>query len=153
VKLVAVLTCLAALGCAGRQRPNELPDDVRTYGEGVRWHKLSQAAAHVPPRERADFLAEREELVDDLRIGDWEIEAIDWTTPLKRATVRIQWTWHLDSRGLVHKTVSEQRWELHGKRWLLIGEVRRRGEPMPGVPEPREKSPEARGVAAPGDSS
>jgi hypothetical protein len=124
-------------GCGGTQKPSELRDDVREYGDGLRWQNLPAAVAHIPPAERADFVAEREELVDDLRIGDWEVDRVDWVVADKSAKVRVTWTWHLDSRGLVHKTVVEQRWERRGKSWWMIAEERTHGEPMPGVPEPR----------------
>jgi hypothetical protein len=123
--------------CAGLgKKVPELPEQAKAYGDALRWQKLPEAASLIPPREREDFLAEHEELVDDLRIGDWEIERIDWATPGRRASVKVKWTWHLDSKGLVHDTTTVQKWELHGNNWLMVGETRKRGEPMPGVAEP-----------------
>ena len=148
VLIVAVVAGVAAAACGAPQRPAELREDVREYGDGLRWANLPAAAAHSPTRERAEFIAEREELVDDLRIGDWEVERVDWKTPDRAAAVRVTWTWHLDSRGLVHKTVTEQQWERHGKRWFLIAEERRRGEPMPGVAEPRKPAEDAGDASA-----
>jgi hypothetical protein len=141
--LSAAVAAAALAACASAQKPAELREDVAEYGEGIRWGNLPAAASHIPTRERADFVSEREELADDLRVGDWEVERVDWKTPDRRAAVRVTWTWHLDSRGIVHKTVTEQQWERRGKRWFLIGEERQRGEPMPGVAEPRGKAAEA----------
>jgi hypothetical protein len=155
--LVILPVALVVVGCAGRQRPVELDEDVRGYGEGLRWGRLAEAAGRIPPRERGEFLIEREELADDLRIGDWEIERVEWQEPDRRATVTVRWTWHLDSRGIVHRTTTEQRWQRSGKRWQLLAEVRRRGEPMPGVPEARRRgepvpgTPEARARGRSGD--
>jgi hypothetical protein len=134
IPVVAALA-VAASGCAGRQRTPELDTEVRAFGDGIRWQKLAEAAARIPLRERADFLAEREELGDDLRIADFEIERIDLHGDGHTASVKVQWTWMLDSRGIVHKTWTEQAWELHGKSWLMVSEERHRGEEMPGVAE------------------
>jgi hypothetical protein len=147
--LPVLVVSLALTGCAGLgKKTPELPEEAKAYGDALRWQKLPEAAARIPPREREDFLAEREEISDDLRIGDWEFERIDWAAPGRRASVLVKWTWHLDSRGLVHDTTSIQKWELHGQRWLMVGEVRKRGEPMPGVAEPREPTAAAAATAS-----
>ena len=140
----ALIGIILVGACAGRQRAPEFMDEVRGYGEGLRWRRPVEAAMRVPTREREDFLSEREELDDDLRIADWEVERVDWLAPGQRAKVRVTYTWMLDSRGLVFTTVADQRWELRGKAWLMVAEERRRGEPMPGLAEPSSpKSPEA----------
>ncbi len=140
--LVAIGLAVALLACgcgAASPRPGAvLLDDVRGYNDGVRWNNPSQAALRVPPAEREDFLDERDEIADDLRIGDYEIINVRQGSRGHRATIHVKWTWHLDSRGIVHTTTSEQRWQLHGKQWLLVSETRLRGEKMPGVAEPSE---------------
>jgi hypothetical protein len=56
--------------------------------------------------------------------------------------VHIKFTWHLDSRGVVHTTHTVQSWQLQGTGWVLAGERHLRGEPMPGVPPRPENTPE-----------
>jgi hypothetical protein len=56
-----------------------------------------------------------------------------------RAVVQVEYTWLLDSRGIVHTTVARQFWARHGDRWLLDREERLRGDPMPGVAERRPR--------------
>ncbi len=120
-------------------------DDVRGYSEGLRWQKYPQAAVRIPPAEREEFLDEQDELETDLRIGDYEITRLRVDKSKNRASVRIRWTWHRDSEGIVHTTTSHQTWQRRGKRWLMVEERRLKGEAMPGVPEPSvESEPEPR---------
>ena len=144
---IHLITCAAiasvhlAAGCGGPQsRSGELLTDVRGYAGGIRWQKYPQAAVRVPPPERSAFLSERAELEDDLRIADFEIAEVGYLgRGQDRARVVVKWTWHLDSRGIVNKTTTEQAWRRHGKRWLLVEERHLRGEPMPGVAEPADE--------------
>ncbi len=131
--------CLA-LACGGSSsRSADLQRDVRTYGDGLRWRNFPSAAMHVAPPKRPDFLEQRETLDDDLRIADWEMTRLEYDDTRYRAEVQIEYTWLLDSRGIVHKTVSRQWWSRHGDVWLLDREVRVRGEPMPGLAERKKR--------------
>ena len=137
MKLVSVCAvAIAVLGCGASPKRAELVlDEVRGYNDGVRWQKTPQAALRIPPREREEFFDERDELADELRIADYEIIRVRQPGRGERAVIQVKWTWHLDSKGIVHTTTSQQEWEMHGKRWLMVAEHRVRGEPMPGVPE------------------
>jgi hypothetical protein len=115
-----------------------LLDELRGYHEGLRWAQHGSAAVRIPPLEREDFLAERAEL-SDLRIDEYEILRVTFADQRRRARADVSFTWHLDSRGIVHTTVTRQDWERVGKAWWLTGEVRLHGEPMPGVAEPDER--------------
>jgi len=132
-----LLLSLLAAGCGGLPSKGEpLIDSVMLYNDGVRWERLTHAAARVPPAAREDFLDVREELAEDLQISDWEVERV--REKGSRATVRVKYTWYLDTVGTVHETHADQAWERRGKAWLLIDEQRTRGEPMPGLREPDE---------------
>ncbi len=129
---------LAAAGCGAANPKNaDLVADVRGYGEGLRWRDFNAAALRVTPAERTNFMDQREQLADDLRVADWEMRRMTYSEDRNRAEVHIEWTWLLDSRGIVHTTVTRQAWTRHGKNWILDREVRLRGEPMPGVAEPK----------------
>jgi hypothetical protein len=135
---MAALALGAALaGCGGSSsRSADLVRDVRAYGNGLRWRDFPSAATHVAPARRSDFLEQRETLDEDLRIADWEMTRLEYDPTRYRAQVHVEYTWLLDSRGIVHTTVTRQWWSRHGDRWLLDREVRVRGEPMPGLAEP-----------------
>ena len=131
----AALALLVSVGCGSAQKTESLDRGVRRYHEGLRWSRFSGSAMHIPPRERGDFLDERAEIEDDLHIDMYEIRRLEANAD-QRARVDIEYTWHLDSKGIVHTTTARQLWRRHGDRWLLVEERRLRGEPMPGVPEP-----------------
>ncbi len=113
--------------------------DVRAYGNGLRWRDFPAAAMHVAPARRSVFLEQRETLDEDLRIADWEMTRLEYDDTRYRAEVQIEYTWLLDSRGIVHATVTRQWWSRHGDRWLLDREVHVRGEPMPGLAERKRR--------------
>lgn len=130
---LAVVLALAAAGCAGAPKRDQLMESVRAYNEGVRWERFTSAAVAVPPAERDQFLDEREELADDLRITDYEVVRV--ASHAATADVQVKMTWFLDSRGTVHDTWIRQRWERQGKAWRVVDERRVRGEAMPGLAE------------------
>jgi len=132
---------LVGVACFQQVRSGEtLPESVRVYNEGVRWGRFSAAAGRVPPSERADFVDKREEIADDLRLTDYEVSSIT-SLPDGKAKVRIKYTWYLDSVGTVHETWSDQAWTHQGKVWILVSEVRARGESMPGLQDSVEREP------------
>lgn len=132
-----LLGLIVLAGCGAVPRAAEpLMDSVTLYNDGVRWERLVNAASRVPAGEREDFLDEREELAEDLKISDWEVERV--AERGDKAKVRVKYTWYLDDIGAVHETHASQDWERHGKAWLMIDEQRTRGEPMPGLREPDE---------------
>lgn len=133
-----VLLLAAAAGCSAANPKNaDLVADVRGYGEGIRWGDFNAAALRLRPLHRTVFMDQREQLAEDLRVADWEMRRMTYSEDRNRAEVHIEWTWLLDSRGIVHTTVTRQAWSRHGKNWILDREERLRGEPMPGVAEPK----------------
>ena len=128
---------MASAGCgAAPKRGTTLIEDVRGYNDGVRWNHHVLAAKRIHPKERDAFLSERTDLEDDLRIGDYQVVHVKTAGSTDRARVKVKYMWHLDSKGQVHQTTTMQKWRRYGKRWLMVGERRVRGETMPGVDEP-----------------
>jgi hypothetical protein len=139
---------LAALAaCASPQKLTEtLIDSSFTYQEGLRWSRYEDSASLVPPQRRETFLDERDDIAVDLRIDDYEVIRIKLRNNKSEAHVRVKYMWHLDSEGVVHETITDQTWMRKGKLWFVMTEVRRSGEPMPGVEEkPRDAAPEEDG--------
>jgi hypothetical protein len=131
--LVVMGLTLSACGGAAK-RSHDLKYDVRLYNEGVRWANLPQAAVRILPSAREDFLNEREELEEELRIDDFEIMRLKTEGDSQEtATVQIKWTWHMDREGIVHTTTSRQAWRRYGSRWIMLKEARLRGHEMPGI--------------------
>jgi hypothetical protein len=115
-----------------------------TYNDGIRWDRLAVAASRVPPAEREDFVDEKDELGEDLKITDWEVKRVK--AERGKARVHVEYTWYLDDEGIVRETHAIQRWEQRGSAWLMVGERRLRGAEMPGLddPEPEEETEEVR---------
>ena len=142
-----VLVAVIAGGCGpSAKRLTPLIDQLRDFNASVRWQQFDKAAMSIPVLEREEFLDEREQIAEDLEIDDFEIKRMRYRRSRTWARVDVQYTWHLDSRGIVHKTTARQIWEVSGTDWLLTGESRVKGEPMPGLdePEPEEEADTAR---------
>lgn len=138
MRVIVIVALLAAAGCAASDAKRaDLVADIRGYGDGMRWRDFNAAALRIVPDHRPAFMDHCEQLADDLKIADWEMRRLTYSEDRNRAEVHIEWTWLLDSRGIVHTTVSRQNWSRHGKQWILHREERLRGEPMPGVAEPK----------------
>jgi hypothetical protein len=129
-----LVVCLVACGAA-QHAAEPLGDAVRSYNDGVRWERFSNAAVHLPPKERATFVDEADERAKDLKITDYDIVKIE-PKGENEAKVQIKLSWYKDSEGTVHETHSTQTWERHGRAWLMVDEARLRGPEMPGLPEP-----------------
>lgn len=140
--MLAAVCMVAALGagaCTGSQRTPPLDEALRTYNDGVRWQRFTVAAAHVPAPRRDDFLDQRDQVGEDLRISEYEVIRVRYDRSGRLARVHVKFVWHLDSRGVVHTTHTVQSWQFQGKGWVLAGERHLRGQPMPGVP-PRQRN-------------
>ena len=69
--LVGLVAC-----SSGAARGADLLNDVRTFQEGLRWRKYEMAADYVPAAVRERFLTAHEELDEDLRIDDYELQRV-----------------------------------------------------------------------------
>jgi hypothetical protein len=142
MKRLILLLALAACGGV-QQRADDLMDSVRGYNEGVRWNRYETAAAAVPPKERDQFIEEREDLEKELHISDYDVVRVGGA-PNRTAHIEVKYTWFKDSEGIVRETRAIQTWERHGKAWMIVDERRTHGPEMPGLREPDDDAkPEA----------
>lgn len=133
---IVILASLLAVACGAAPKKGEtLMESVMVYHEGIRWDRLANAATRVPPAERDDFVDERDELGETLRITEWEVVRV---RPRQggEAAVHVKYTWYLDGEGVVRETHAEQRWASRDKVWFILDERRLRGDEMPGLAEP-----------------
>lgn len=131
--LLVISVALAACSPKARGHEDDLLSDVRGYQEGLRWRRLEDAAARVPPADREQFLDRLERLEGELFIDDYEITRVKLAPGGEKATVQVKLTWHLDSVGVVYESVLESTWQKLGKGWLRTAETLMRGEAVPGV--------------------
>jgi hypothetical protein len=140
-----LVLALAAAACGAAQRePEPLDQSVRVYNEGVRWQRFDDAASRLPADRRDDFLDQRDQLHDDLRISEYDVIRVRYDNKQRRARVQIKYTWYLESRGVVHETHAVQTWHRGEEIWVMRGERYLRGERMPGLEgsEPDEGEPD-----------
>jgi hypothetical protein len=131
--VLLVSSCLAACGArAGGMET--LTESIRSFNDGVRWERFAAAATRVPPRERSQFVEERDERAEDLKITDYEIVKVD-PRGAREARVQVKLSWYRTSEGTLHETHAMQTWERQGKAWMMVAEARVRGAVMPGMPE------------------
>ena len=131
---LALFAVSTVIGCGGAAKKQEtVSAGIRDYGDGLRWQRFEQAAARLPSDVRLEFLDNLEDSEDDLRIDDYEVSRMI----LKKrglAEVSIRWFWHLETKGVVHKTTTTQLWKQSGRRWHLTSETHVKGEELPGLP-------------------
>ena len=140
---VAGVSGLGACGAAQRE-PEPLDQAVRLYNDGLRWQRFDEAASRLPVDRRDDFLDQRDQLHDDLRISDYDVIRVRYDGKQRRARVQVKYTWYLESRGVVHETHAVQTWHRGDEIWVLRGERHLRGEAMPGLEgSDKETSPGA----------
>jgi hypothetical protein len=150
---VAVAALTGAVACGPpKNRTEDLLASVRTYQDGLRWERFSNAASRVPPAERDQFLDEREDLIDDLHITNYELVKVE-AAEHDVARIEVKYTWYRDAEGTVQHTRAVETWEKHGRVWLLVEEHRRHGPEMPGLPEPRDDAGAAAGAEAAADAA
>ena len=128
-----IVVVIAACSPKARGHEDDLLSEIRAYQEGLRWRRLEDAAARVPPAEREQFLDRLERLEGELFVDDYEITRVKLATGGEKATVQVKLTWHLDSVGVVYESVLESTWVRVGKAWLRAEEALKSGEPVPGV--------------------
>ncbi len=134
--------------CGQPQQSTEtLAESIRSFNEGVRWERFEMAAVAIPPRERSQFVEAMDERADDLKITDYEVVKVDRKGE-KEAKVQLKISWYLDSQGTLHETHATQTWQRKGKAWLMVEEIRHRGDEMPGLAERLRDDDEPREDAA-----
>jgi hypothetical protein len=145
---LAAVTGLTGLwgvaGCGAAQRePEPLDQAVRVYNDGLRWQRFDEAASRLPAARRDDFLDQRDQLHDDLRISEYDVIRVRYDDKQRRARVQVKYTWYLESRGVVHETHAVQTWHRGDEIWVMRGERFLRGEVMPGL-QGADEDPEAK---------
>lgn len=130
----AMLAVCLLVACRSAKQGDSLADSIRQYNEGVRWQRYDNAAIHVPPAERSEFVDALDTRSKDLRITDYEVVRVDQKTD-KLAQVQVKMSWYLDSEQTLRETSAVQTWERHGKTWWVVEETRLRGKEMPGLRE------------------
>ena len=110
IQLAAALMLMIA-GCASMKiSRGTLDDSVRDYQQLIRWQEVPSAVAFVSEPMRPAYL-EKATGFNRVKIVDYRIKSVDFSREQKRATVVVEYDYHLKS-GLTIKTVVDtQKWE------------------------------------------
>ena len=128
-----VLLSVAAAGCANGlfSDRDRLKMALEEYHDGLRWGKVEASAAHLPVAERLRFAERFQQLQGDLEVMDYEVQRIEWDRPRGIANVRVDVSRSLKRRGIVERSVLEQRWQEVGGGWLIARQRRIAGAALP----------------------
>lgn len=130
---------LLLVGCigAGLSDRDRLKMALEEYNDGLRWGKVEAACAHLPVALRQPFAERFQQLSGELEVMDYEVQRIEWDRKAGTARVRIDMNWSLKRRGIVERSVIEQKWQEAGSGSWIIAEQRRvAGSPVPFLDEP-----------------
>ena len=147
--LLPLLLCVAfAAGCVSGilNDRDRLKMALEEYNDGLRWGRVESSCAHLPEAERQKFAERFAQLQGDLEVMDYEVQRLQWDRDHGTATVRVDVSWSLKRRGIVERSVMEQRWQEVGGGWMLVQQRRIGGVPLPLLDE--EPAPASAPAAA-----
>jgi hypothetical protein len=133
IRLGLVLLVLSGCAASGQQQLENLLDCSKRYEEGLRWGRHEDAASVRLPRDREQFLDERDQLAEDLRIDGYEVMRVHMGKDKKTARLTVKYSWFMDDEGVLRETVVDEFWVLKGSEWLIEREHKKRGDDMPGI--------------------
>jgi hypothetical protein len=122
-----------AVACASAgNRQRELGDAVRGYADSLRWGRVEEAALHLPPERRAEFVARKRAALAGLSLHEVEVRHIECDADGKQARAIVALSFTAPSVPVMHEEVIEQRWELRRNLWTLVAQSP--VKPTPGEP-------------------
>lgn len=118
-RLTLFLFTIIMSSCAGAQPEKDLPYRVQVFNEHLRWGRFDRAAEFVVPMRRSDFIAEREEQADKVRLSECEILSVRRGDP-NTATVRVELRWNSVDSTIVQKSILTETWKRAGSTWFVV---------------------------------
>jgi hypothetical protein len=128
---VAILAGTSLGACSfGDGMHSKLMDASSGYNRNLRWGDVDRASEYLPQASRNAFLAQQEELEEELVIVDYDVTRLSMDKHRGTATSRAEISWHTDRRLILEHTVVDQAWQWHDARWVLVDERRVSGTPL-----------------------
>lgn len=121
-------------GCVGLSSEERLKTAIYDYNNAVRWGNVRQATPFLKRDRQAAFVSARRRERNELELNDYEIVEVEVSEGGQRADVRVTYTWHRRSQGLMRQTEASQQWQRKGRDWLLVDEKRTAGEALAWLP-------------------
>lgn len=133
----AGVVCVGLVACvSGDGLQNKLRDATDGYARSMRWADYDRAAEYLPAASQAGFLAQFDDLWNELVIVDFELLRLDLDPQSGVAALRAKVLWHLDRELVVKTTEIDQLWQFHEGRFVLVDERMHRGDGLAIVAEP-----------------
>ena len=108
---LAVTVMLMTSGCASMKINREtLNDNVQGYHQLIRWQEVSGAVAFVSEPMQATYL-DKVTGLNRVKIIDYRIKSVDFSKEQKKATVIVEYDYHLKSGVTIKTIVDTQIWE------------------------------------------
>jgi hypothetical protein len=143
MRILAAAFALATLpGCMagmGYSTADQVTNAAREYNQDVHWGRYDKAAEHIPREDRDRFVERHTALEDNLEIAEFELQNIEIDKKKQTASVRLDYTWSLKTRGILEKTTTKQAWEKRDGQWIMAAETRVKGSPLVLFEEPSKQ--------------
>ena len=97
---------------------------------------MTVRAAGVPVKERDSFFEEREDLIPELHISDYELVRFG-AAKADSSKVEVKWTWYKESEGVVHESIAAR--AKPASRAATLVRARIMGSTPPAYPKVRRK--------------
>ncbi|WP_041971453.1 hypothetical protein [Geobacter sp. OR-1] len=113
--IVAIVLMVTITGCAAMKITRaSLDDTVRDYQQLIRWQEVPSAAVFVSDQMKPAYL-EQATGFNRVKIVDYRIKAVDFSKELKKATVIVEYDYHLKSGLTINTIVDTQTWQYFEK--------------------------------------
>lgn len=121
MKVLAPSLLLVILsGCGGAQtRVVALKTAATEYATCMRWGRVECAAAHVPDRLRAAFIAQKRRAQAEIQLHEYEIKAVDHTPGSEQARIVVLAEWSRPADPVIHQELLAQDWRWLENRWQM----------------------------------
>jgi outer membrane biogenesis lipoprotein LolB len=109
--LIAVIFLLA--GCASwKQNRENLEERAQEYHRMIRWQETNGSVAYVAEALRPAYI-ERSRVFDTVKIIDYKIKQVELSTNLEKATVTVEYQYHLKNATRIKTLTDTQQWEFY----------------------------------------
>lgn len=127
-QLMGALGVLAAtFGCMPPTPAQKASEAARELNWDARWGKMEEAVGRSSKSYRANFLKNRKDWHDELRILDTELASLDMQDAT-HATVQVDVSWNFVDDPTMRTTRLEQKWSDADGKWVMLSEQRMSGD-------------------------
>ncbi len=110
---IILMAALILGGCASwKQNRENLEERAQEYNRMIRWQETNGSAAYVVDALRPAYL-ERASVFDTIKIIDYRIKQVELAPDRERATVTVEYQYHLKNATRIKTLTDTQLWEFY----------------------------------------